>query len=47
MRLRTAAGFGPARKLSDALRRALEFSDDVDESIRAHREGRQPKFTGR
>ena len=47
MRLRTAAGFAPARKLSDALRRALEFSDDVDESIRAHREGRQPKFTGR
>ncbi len=47
MRVRSAAGFGAARKLSDALRRALEYSDDVDESIRAHREGRRPKFTGR
>jgi enoyl-CoA hydratase/carnithine racemase len=40
-------GLTAARELSDALRRELEWSDDVDESIAAHREGRAPRFTGR
>ena len=44
---RLAAGFDAARALSDELRRALEYSDDVDEGIRAHRDGRTPRFTGR
>jgi enoyl-CoA hydratase/carnithine racemase len=42
-----AAGFAAARSLSDALRHALEWSRDVDEGMAAHREGRQPRFTGR
>lgn len=45
--LREEPGFRAAREVSDTLRRALEFSADVDESISAHREGRLPKFVGR
>jgi hypothetical protein len=33
--------------LSDALRRELEWSHDVDEGMAAARENRAPKFTGR
>jgi enoyl-CoA hydratase/carnithine racemase len=44
---RLEPGFAAARDLSDALRHALEWSDDVDEGIAAHREGRKPVFTGR
>lgn len=40
-------GFEAARDKSDALRRQLEWSTDVDEGIRAHQEGRRPHFTGR
>jgi enoyl-CoA hydratase/carnithine racemase len=40
-------GFKAARETSDALRRMLEWSSDVDEGIRAHRECRIPRFTGR
>jgi enoyl-CoA hydratase/carnithine racemase len=47
VRLRQAAGSCAARALSDALRSALEFSQDVDEGIAATREGRKPQFTGR
>jgi enoyl-CoA hydratase len=47
MRVRLEPGFKAARDVSDELRRALEFSADVDESIAAHREGRTPRFTGR
>jgi enoyl-CoA hydratase/carnithine racemase len=46
-RARREPGFRAARELADALRRALEFSADVDEGIAAHRENRAPKFTGR
>ena len=46
-RTRLAAGFAEARMLSDELRRALEYSADVDEGIAAHRDGRAPRFTGR
>jgi enoyl-CoA hydratase/carnithine racemase len=45
--LREEPGFRASREISDTLRRALEFSEDVDESIRAHREGRMPTFRGR
>ena len=44
---RLAPGFAPARELADTLRRHLEWSHDVDEGIAAHRENRQPRFTGR
>ncbi|HEV8639897.1 MAG TPA: enoyl-CoA hydratase/isomerase family protein [Methylomirabilota bacterium] len=47
MNVRMASGFTAARALSDALRHALEWSRDVDEGLAAHREGRQPRFTGR
>ncbi len=47
MRLRREPGFAAARALSDALRYALEWSQDVDEGIAAHRDGRAPQFTGR
>jgi enoyl-CoA hydratase len=47
MRVRLEPGLQAARDVSDELRRALEFSTDVDESIAAHREGRAPRFTGR
>ena len=45
--MRMVSGFTAARTLSDALRHALEWSRDVDEGMDAHREGRQPRFTGR
>lgn len=44
---RLYGGFGEARALSDTLRHALEWSQDVDEGMNAHREGRPPRFTGR
>ena len=44
---REAPGFRPARELSDALRRKLEWSHDVDEGIAAHTENRKPRFLGR
>ena len=43
---REAPGFRPARELSDALRRKLEWSHDVDEGIAAHAENRKPTFLG-
>jgi enoyl-CoA hydratase/carnithine racemase len=45
--LRAVSGFAAARALSDALRHELEWSRDVDEGMAAHREGREPRFTGR
>ncbi len=47
MRVRREPGFKAARELSDALRHALEWSQDVDEGMAAHRENRAPKFIGR
>ena len=47
MNARRAEGFAAARMLSDTLRHALEWSQDVDEGMAAHREGRPPRFTGR
>ncbi|MGB0629934.1 MAG: enoyl-CoA hydratase/isomerase family protein [Alphaproteobacteria bacterium] len=47
LRERRAPGFAEARALSDELRRALEWSEDVDEGIAAHREGRHAAFKGR
>ena len=47
MRVRREPGFAAARALSDSLRAALEWSQDVDEGIAAHRENRTPRFTGR
>lgn len=44
---RRAPGLREAREMSDALRAQLEWSDDVDEAIAAHREGRKPRFTGK
>lgn len=44
---RLAPGFRESRDLSDALRHALEFSQDVDEAIAANREGRKPQFRNR
>jgi len=44
---RLEPGFTAARTLSDALRSALEWSQDVDEGIAAHRENRKPRFLGR
>lgn len=40
-------GFKAAREISDALRRHLEWSADVDEGIRAYQEERKPRFLGR
>jgi enoyl-CoA hydratase/carnithine racemase len=45
--LRLAAGFQPARELSDALRHALEWTHDMAEGQAAILEGRAPRFTGR
>ena len=47
LRTRRAPGFAAARILSDDLRTLLEWSDDVDEGMAAHREGRKPNFSGR
>jgi enoyl-CoA hydratase/carnithine racemase len=47
VRLRTETGFRAARDLSDKLRSALEWTQDVDEGIAAAREGRKPRFLGR
>jgi 1,4-dihydroxy-2-naphthoyl-CoA synthase len=44
---REEPGFRAARELSDALRHALEWSQDVDEGMAAHRENRKPTFRGR
>ncbi len=44
---RTEPGFSAARQLSDALRHALEWSEDVDEAIAAGKAQRQPVFKGR
>ena len=44
---RQEPGFRAARELSEALRHALEWSDDVDEGIAAHKENRKPRFKGR
>jgi enoyl-CoA hydratase/carnithine racemase len=46
-KMRQTSGFAAARKLSDQLRAALEWTADVDEGIAAVREGRKPQFTGR
>ncbi len=46
-RVRREPGVAASRALSDALRRALEWSADVDEGIAAHRENRTAKFIGR
>src|SRR5438128_7478127 len=47
MNVRNAAGFAASRALADALSHALEWSQDVDEGMAAHREHRSPRFTGR
>ena len=47
MNVRQTGGVAAARAMSDALRHALEWSQDVDEGMAAHREGRPPRFTGR
>jgi len=44
---RQEPGFRAARELSDALRHALEWSEDVDEGIAAHKENRKPRFSGK
>jgi enoyl-CoA hydratase/carnithine racemase len=46
-KMREQSGFAAARRLSDELRAALEYTHDVDEGIIAVREGRKPQFTGR
>jgi len=46
LRARLAPGFDDARILSDDLRTLLEWSDDIDEGLTAHQEGRKPKFSG-
>lgn len=47
VKARMDPGLREARKLSDELRAALEWTHDVDEGIAAAREGRKPHFTGR
>jgi enoyl-CoA hydratase/carnithine racemase len=47
MGVRREQGFRAARALSDALRHAFEWTADADEGVAAHRENRQPRFTGR
>jgi enoyl-CoA hydratase/carnithine racemase len=45
--VRTEPGLRGARALSDALRRGLEATHDIDEGLAAHLANRAPKFTGR
>ena len=47
LRKRRSPGFSEARVLSDDLRTQLEWSEDVDEGINAHHEGRKAEFKGR
>ncbi len=47
IRARLDPGLGHAQDISDALRHELEWSEDVDEAIAAHRESRAPVFKGR
>ena len=47
MKVAEEPGFDAAREISLSLRRELEWSADVDEGIRAHQEGRAPRFSGR
>jgi enoyl-CoA hydratase len=47
MASRQEPGTRAARELSDALRHALEWSQDVNEGMAAHKEGRKPNFVGR
>ena len=46
-RTRQASGFRAARDLSDEMRAALEWTQDVDEGIAAVAESRKPHFIGR
>lgn len=46
LRARRDPGFAEARALLDELRDALEWSEDVDEDLAAHREGRAAVFKG-
>jgi enoyl-CoA hydratase/carnithine racemase len=47
MAARQEPGTRAARELSDALRHALEWSQDVNEGMTAHKESRKPNFVGR
>ena len=47
MAMRQEPGTRAARELSDALRHALEWSQDVDEGMAAHKANRKPNFVGR
>jgi len=47
MATRQEPGTRAARELSDALRHALEWSQDVDEGMAAHQANRKPNFVGR
>lgn len=47
MKVDEQPGFDAACETSMSLRRQLEWSADVDEGLRAHREGRAPSFSGR
>jgi enoyl-CoA hydratase/carnithine racemase len=47
IRTRLDASLPAAAEVADALRYALEWSDDVDESHAAQAEGRVPRFKGR
>ncbi len=47
IRARLDPGLAHAQDISDALRHELEWSEDVDEAIAAHREARKPVFKGR
>jgi enoyl-CoA hydratase/carnithine racemase len=47
MATRQEPGTRAARELSDALRHALEWSQDVDEGMAAHKANRKPNFIGR
>ena len=47
MATRQEPGTRAARELSDALRHALEWSQDVNEGMAAHKESRKPNFIGR